>query len=77
MTDVSQETCSACGKPLGWGTLLDFQPDVPPAVIKLGIPPEDWQRFAARYLCPVCAEATSRADGFNPFELEDSCDADD
>jgi hypothetical protein len=58
---VDVETCAACGKPAGTGTLLDFQPDVPPAARDLGFPLRDWQAFAERYLCPACADARRRA----------------
>ena len=57
------EPCQACGKPPGTGTLLDFQPDLPPAGRELGVPVEDWRTFAARYLCPVCATARRQEAG--------------
>lgn len=48
--------CFACSKPLGTGTLLDFQPDVPPAAAALPLSQEAWEKFAKRYKCPICAE---------------------
>lgn len=50
-----QEICGACGKPLGVGSLLDFQPEVPKPEGRTWISQEQWEDFAARYLCPNCA----------------------
>ena len=49
--------CFACGQLDGEGTLLDFQPEIPPAARDAGITLDYWQMFARRYRCPVCAEA--------------------
>lgn len=70
---LDREPCSACGRPLGTGSLLDFKP-VPPSVDEPkppgvpalalssafgegAIPLEMWREFAARCRCPACAEA--------------------
>lgn len=48
--------CVACRCPWGSGSLLDFHPNVPVSA-PVGITQEVWERFAARYRCPVCAGA--------------------
>ena len=59
--------CIACGKPLGTGTLLDFQPEPPPATVAIGMTQPAWQAFARRYLCPICG-AFKQADSPPSFE---------
>ena len=49
-----EEKCVACGQPVGTGTLLDFQPNVPEGGIEVGCSLATWQAFAVRYKCPVC-----------------------
>jgi hypothetical protein len=57
---LGDEVCQACGEAKGTGTLLDFQPSVPPAGREMGFPYEKWARFAERYRCPACVDAFPR-----------------
>jgi hypothetical protein len=47
--------CSACGRPLGTGLLIDIAPNPPDRVLMMRMSVVQWREFAARYRCPNCA----------------------
>ena len=55
MDTQADALCIACGQPEGTGTLLDFQPVIPPAGVEKGLKQSDWDAFASRFKCPLCA----------------------